>query len=173
MHRRLPGHHLGVLGYYGLHDRDQRQRCGVVKEDQNTAKKPNPMLAAFEAKIRKEMAEDFEKKLIEFEAQKEAEFSQRLGKNTEINLIAMIIAGNDLGIMAEKRAGLMLEEHIDVKMRLVDELLEDAEDDPELVYTIYDLANRVKSILGPEGWTKYQKLFPMLRDYWDEEEKHD
>lgn len=134
------------------------------------AKPVNPMLAAFEAKIRQEMTLEFAQKLVEFNAQKEAEFDQRLGRNTEINLIAMLIAGNDLGILGEKRAGPMLEDHIDVKMRLVDELLEDAENDPELVYTIYDLASRVKSILGVEGWAKYQKLFPMLRDYWIEEE---
>ena len=134
------------------------------------AKKQNAFLEAFEAKIRQEMTQEFAQKLVEFNAQKEAEFDQRLGRNTEINMIAMLIAGNDLGILGEKRAGPMLEDHIDVKMRLVDELLEDAENDPELVYTIYDLASRVKSILGTEGWAKYQKLFPMLRDYWIEEE---
>ena len=134
------------------------------------AKKQNAFLEAFEAKIRQEMTQEFAQKLVEFNAQKEAEFDQRLGRNTEINMIAMLIAGNDLGILGEKRAGPMLEDHIDVKMRLVDELLEDAENDPELVYTIYDLASRVKSILGVEGWAKYQKLFPMLRDYWIEEE---
>lgn len=134
------------------------------------AKKQNAFLTAFEAKIRQEMTQEFAQKLVEFNAQKEAEFDQRLGRNTEINMIAMLIAGNDLGILGEKRAGPMLEDHIDVKMRLVDELLEDAENDPDLVYTIYDLASRVKSILGVEGWAKYQKLFPMLRDYWIEEE---
>ena len=134
------------------------------------AKKQNAFLVAFEAKIRQEMTQEFAQKLVEFNAQKEAEFDQRLGRNTEINMIAMLIAGNDLGILGEKRAGPMLEDHIDVKMRLVDELLEDAENDPDLVYTIYDLASRVKSILGVEGWIKYQKLFPMLRDYWIEEE---
>lgn len=134
------------------------------------AKKQNAFLEAFEAKIRQEMTQEFAQKLVEFNAQKEAEFDQRLGRNTEINMIAMLIAGNDLGILGEKRAGPMLEDHIDVKMRLVDELLEDAENDPDLVYTIYDLASRVKSILGVEGWAKYQKLFPMLRDYWIEEE---
>jgi hypothetical protein len=132
--------------------------------------KKNAFLEAFEAKIRQEMLEEFRQTLIEFEAQKEAEFDMRLARNTEINMIAMIIAGNDLGILAEKRAGLMLEEQIDVKVRLADELLTDAEADPDLVYTIYDLASRVKSILGAEGWAKYQKLFPMLRDYWNKED---
>jgi hypothetical protein len=113
------------------------------------AKKQNPILAAFEAK-------------------KEAEFSQRLATNTEINMIAMLIAGNDLGFLGPVRAGLLLEEQIEVKMRIADELLADAKDDPSLVYTKYDLASRLKSILGPEEWVRCQKLFPLLRDYWVE-----
>lgn len=134
------------------------------------AKKQNAFLAAFEEKIRQEMLEEFNQFLTEYEAKKEAEFDLRLAKNTEINMLAMIIAGNDLGILAEKRAGLMLEEQIDVKVRIADELLKDAEADPDLVYTIYDLASRMRSILGAEGWMRYQKLFPLLRDYWNKEE---
>jgi hypothetical protein len=113
------------------------------------AKKQNPILAAFEAK-------------------KEAEFQQRLATNTEINMIAMLIAGNDLGFLGPARAGLLLEEQVEVKMRIADELLRDAEDDPSLVYTKYDLASRLKSILGPSEWARCQKLFPLLRDYWVE-----
>lgn len=130
------------------------------------AKKQNPILVAFEAKLRKEFEQELALKL----AEQEINFQQRLAKNTELNMISMLIAGSDLGILAEKRAGLMLEEHIDVKMRIADELIADAESDPDLVYTIYDLASRVKSILGAEGWAKYQKLFPMLRDYWNKED---
>jgi hypothetical protein len=133
------------------------------------AKKQNPLLAAFEAKLRQEFEQELALKL----AEQEVNFQQRLAKNTEINMIAMIIAGNDLGILAEKRAGLLLEEQIDVKMRIADELIADAEVDPDLVYTIHDLASRVRSILGREGWRKYQELFPMLRDYWSKEETHD
>lgn len=113
------------------------------------AKKQNPILAAFEAK-------------------KEAEFAERLARNTEINMIAMLIAGNDLGFLGPARAGLLLEEQLEVKMRIADELVKDAEDDPSLVYTKYDLASRVKSILGPEEWARCQYLFPLLRDYWVE-----
>ena len=113
------------------------------------AKKPNPILAAFEAK-------------------KEAEFSQRLARNTEINMIAMLIAGNNLGFLGPARAGRLLEEQVEVKMRIADELLQDAKDDPSLVYTKYDLASRLKSILGPDEWARCQELFPLLRDYWVE-----
>lgn len=109
--------------------------------------KPNPILAAFEAK-------------------KEAEFQGRLACNTEMNMIAMLIAGNDLGFLAEKRADLLLEKLIETKMKIANDLVKDAEDDKELVYTKADLARRVKQILGPDGWERCKMLFPLLRDYW-------
>lgn len=111
--------------------------------------KQNPLLAAFEAK-------------------KEAEFSGRLGCNTEINMMAMLIAGNDLGFIGEKRADLLLARHVEVKMQIADELLKDAETDKELTYTKADMARRLKQILGPDGWNRCKELFPLLRDYWEE-----
>lgn len=111
--------------------------------------KPNPLLAAIEAKM-------------------EAQFQGRLACNTEISLIAMLIAGNDLGFLGEKRADLMLEETIEVKMKIADDLVKDAEDDKDLTYTKADLARRVKQILGPDGWARCHKMFPLLRDYWEE-----
>ena len=112
------------------------------------AKKPNPLLAQFEAK-------------------KEAEFMGRLACNTEINLIAMLIAGNDLGFLGEKRADLLLAEVIEVKMQIADQLVSDAKDDATLAYTKADLARRVKQILGPDGWERCKQLFPLLKEYWD------
>lgn len=113
------------------------------------ARKPNPVLAAFEAK-------------------KEAEFMDRLACNTEINMIATLIAGNRLGFLGEKRADLLLAEQMEVKSEIADILLKDAKDDPNLTYTKADLARTVKQILGPDGWNRCKKLFPLLRDYWEE-----
>jgi hypothetical protein len=113
------------------------------------ANKTNPLLASFEAK-------------------KEAEFMGRLACNTEINLIAMLFAGNNLGFIAEKRADLLLAEVIEVKMKIADALLKDAKDDATLAYTKGDLARRVKQILGPDGWNRCKQLFPLLRDYWED-----
>lgn len=112
------------------------------------AKKQNPILAAFEAK-------------------KEAEFSNRLATNTEINLIAMLIAGNNLGIIGEKRGHPMLAEQMDVKMQIAEAILEDSKADKTLEYTKADLAGRVRQILGLEGWEKCKYLFPLLGDYWE------
>lgn len=113
------------------------------------AKKQNPLLAAFEAK-------------------KEAEFSGRLACNSEINMMAVLIAGNDLGFIGEKRADILLARLVEVKMQLADDLLKDAENDKELTYTKADLARRMKQILGADGWVRCRELFPLLRDYWDD-----
>lgn len=111
--------------------------------------KPNPLLAAFEAK-------------------KEAEFHGRLACNSEINMIAVLIAGNDLGFIGEKRADQLLARLIEVKMEIADYLVSDAKDDETLEHTKAALARRVKQILGPNGWDRCKKLFPLLRDYWED-----
>ena len=113
------------------------------------AKKPNPLLAAFEAK-------------------KEAEFQGRLACNSEINMMAVLIAGNDLGFLAEKRADLLLARLVEVKMEIADDLVNDAKDDADLEHTKYILARQVKQILGKDGWERCKKLFPLLRDYWED-----
>jgi len=110
--------------------------------------KPNPFLAAFEAK-------------------KEAEFQGRLACNTELNMMAMLIAGNDLGFVGEKRGDVLLVRTVEVKMQLADDLLKDAEDDKALDHTKGDLARRLQQILGRDGWTRCQGLFQLLRDYWN------
>ena len=113
------------------------------------AKKPNALLAAFEAK-------------------KEAEFMNRLALNSEMNMIAMLIAGSDLGFIGEKRADLLLAQLVETKMQIAQDLLEDVKTDKEMVYTRADLARRLKQILGRDGWIRCRELFPLLRDYWDD-----
>ena len=105
--------------------------------------------------------------LAQFEAKKEAEFMWRLACNTEISLMAMLIAGSDLGFIGAKRADLLLAEVIEVKMQIADNLLADSKDDKTLAYTKAVLARRVKQILGPDGWERCKELFPLLKDYWE------
>ncbi len=112
------------------------------------AKKKNPFLEAFEAKL-------------------EAQYKGRLACNTEIDMMATLIAGNDLGFIGEKRADLLLVQLVETKMKIADDLIKDAEADKELTYTRADLARRLKKILGPDGWIRCRELFPLLRDYWD------
>ena len=109
--------------------------------------KQNPILAAFEAK-------------------KEQEFQKRLSCNSELNMMATLIAGNDLGFIGEKRADILLEGIVEVKMQIADNIMVDAKDDKAIEYTKADLARRLKKILGADGWDRCKGLFPMLRDYW-------
>ena len=124
--------------------------------------KPNPILAAFEAKLRKEFAEE----MAAFAAEKDVEFRAGLKRNAEVSDIAWLIAGNDNGVIGEKRAGVLLEDSLDVKMQFCRDLLADADNDQELTYTKYDVATRLKSIMGRENWEKHRERFPLLRDYW-------
>ena len=112
--------------------------------------KQNPVLAAFQAKLEKE-------------------FSGRLACNSEINMIATLIAGNDLGFLSEKRADLLLARLVEVKMEIADELINDSRDDKALEHTKAVLARRIKQILGDDGWSRCKQLFPLLKDYWEEE----
>lgn len=121
------------------------------------ANKQNPLLAAFEAKLRREFEQE--------KAQMESDFRERLACNSEINMVAMLIAGSRLKFLGEKRADLLIEEQIDVKMEIADLLLKDSKDDPNLEHTRADLARSVKQILGSDGWKKHQKLFPICREY--------
>ena len=125
-------------------------------------KKPNPLLAAFEAKLRKEFAEEKAALILE----KDAEFREGMARNLEINLISMLFSGNDLGIIGQKRSGLILDGIYETRVQLCKNLLKDAEDDPDLTYTKYDIATRLKSIMGRENWEKHREQFPLLRDYW-------
>ena len=111
--------------------------------------KPNPILAAFERK-------------------KEEEFLQRLQRNSEMNMIAMLFAGSNLGFLGEKRAGLLLDEVVDIKMQLAQALLTDSDDDPTLTYTKADIHRRLVQILGKEERKRVQTLFPLLHEYWEE-----
>lgn len=113
------------------------------------ARKQNPVLAAFEAK-------------------KEAEFRGRLACNTELNMMATLISGNDLGFVSTGRADILLERLVEVKMQLAADLVEDAKDDKDLEHTKAVLAKRIKRILGPDGWSRCKTLFPLLQDYWDD-----
>jgi hypothetical protein len=100
-------------------------------------------------------------------AEQEAKYQQRLARNTEINLIAMLIAGSNLGFIGPKRADLLLVEHLEVKKKLATDITEDAKADTSLTYTKADLARTLKQILGPDGWDRCKELFPLLYEYWD------
>ena len=110
------------------------------------ARKPNPILDAFERK-------------------KEAEFAERRKRNSEIDMMALLFSANKELKVGPGRAGFLLAEYIDQKMEIAGKLLKD--DDPELLHTKRDFAWRLKNILGEENWKNYRELFPFCREYWD------
>lgn len=103
--------------------------------------------------------------MAKFEAKLETEHRMRLAMQTEIDLMATMIAANNELHVGAGRAGFFLAEVLDVKMQIAKEIV--GEDDPELLYTKHQLATRLKEIFGKENWPKYRELFPLLKDYWD------
>lgn len=119
------------------------------------ANKPNPLLAALEAKLN-------------------AKHQQQLLINTELDRIAFLRAvHHELGV-GPGRAAFVLAEYMDQKMKVSQEILDDIGDshkrggdgDPEFLVTRRNLAAEIKAIIGPEKWPELRELFPVLRDYW-------
>ena len=108
------------------------------------AKKSNPFLEAFEAKL-------------------EAQYQLRLHHNSEIGLLALIIAADDKEI---PDVGGLVFRFLDVKMKIAEDIVKDAKDDKTLTYTRCDLARRVKQVLGDEDWERFKGLLPLLEEYW-------
>lgn len=108
--------------------------------------KSNPILAAHEAKL-------------------ERQYKQRLQRNSEVDMMALLIAANRELKVGSGRSGYFLAEYIDQKVEIAKAILKD--DDPELLHTKKELAQCLRSILGEENWKQYRELFPLLREYWD------
>jgi hypothetical protein len=115
-------------------------------EGEKMKNKQNPLLASFQAKL-------------------EAQHKQRLAIQTEIDLMATMIAANEMLKVGSGRAGFFLAEVLDMKMQIAKEIVD--EDDPELLYTKHQLATRLKQIFSKEDWNRYKELFPLLREYWE------
>lgn len=105
--------------------------------------KPNPVLAKYEAKL-------------------EREYRGRLHRNTEIDLIAFLIAANERLQVGPGRAGDLLVEVLDTKMQIASRFVED---DSDLLYTRHHLSKRIGAILGPGNWERYKEFFPLLQGF--------
>lgn len=117
------------------------------------AKKQNPMLAAFEARL-------------------EANYKQRLEINSEFDLIALMITVNDELQVGPGRAGKVLEAFLVNKVELANTIHEDYgpdkdTGDKEILHTKAQYARRLRSIFSPEDWVRLREWFPLLRDYWE------
>ena len=115
--------------------------------------KPNPVLAKLEAKIRSEE-----------QAKARAQFET----NSEIDLIAHIIACADDFKIGPGRAERCLCGYLETKMDIAKMVTDaiDVDKDDEFLVPKRDLAWKLKHTLGPELWEKYKGFFPMVREHW-------
>lgn len=115
------------------------------------AKKQNPFLAKLQAQAQKREA-------VKTEA------------HVEIDTMAMLLAANDRLKVGPGRSPGLVNDYLAYKLEIAEAILKELDEDQsavkELVVIRRDLAQRIKAILGPEGWGKYKTLFPFLREYW-------
>lgn len=109
--------------------------------------------------------------LAKLQAQAQAKESLKTQGHIEIDTMAMLLAAHDDLQVGPGRASKLVNDFLAYKMEIADEILKELDEDQskrkEVVVVRRNLADRMKEILGPEGWAKYKTLFPFLRDYWD------
>lgn len=88
----------------------------------------------------------------------------------ELDLMAHILTVHDAHGIGPGRAEKDLQVYRVQSEAIFDLINDDGKVDRDLSYSMKVLADRLKAILGPENWRKYQANFPLLRDYWEEEE---
>jgi hypothetical protein len=118
------------------------------------AKKQNPLLAAFEAKL-------------------EANYKQRLEINNEMDLIAfMKTVHEELGV-GKGRALKVFNAYRANKREIAEKIREDYgpdkdTGDKQILHTKSSYAKLLKRIFGPESWQKVKTWFPLLFEYWED-----
>lgn len=115
--------------------------------------KPNPMLAAFEAKIR---------------AEEQAKARDQFETNSEIGLVAHIISCAEDFKVGPGRAERCLCGYLETKMSIAKMVTDaiDVDHDDEFLLPKRDIAWKLKDTLGPELWEKYKGFFPIVQEYW-------
>lgn len=114
-----------------------------------SAKKPNPFIAAIEAK-------------------KDAEWSGIVSRTEEIDLIAHVMACAEDFKVGPGRAEKCLCGFLETKMDIANMVIQavDVDNDEEFLVPKRDIAWKLKHIMGPDLWDKYKGFFPMVKDYW-------
>ena len=116
------------------------------------AKKQNPMLAAFEARLN-------------------AVYKQKLEINSEFDLIALMkTVHEELGV-GPGRADVVLDAFLANKVELAQKIDEDYGPDKDtgdknILYTKASYAKYLKGVFGPEKWEQKKIWFPLLKEYW-------
>jgi hypothetical protein len=124
----------------------------MIRRTKKMAKKQNPMLAAFEARL-------------------EANYQQRLGINSEFDLIAfMKTVHEELGV-GPGRAFRVFNAFMANKLEIAETIHADYGDkdsgDKEILHTKKKYAKLMKRIFKPEDWQNVKIWFQLLREYWE------
>lgn len=118
------------------------------------AKKSNPLLASFEAKL-------------------QAKYRAKLEINSEFDLIAFVKTIHEELQVGPGRAARLLNAFLANKMELAEAIDDDygpdkQTGDKELLHTKACYAQLLRSVFG-ESWPQVREWFPFLREYWGEE----
>lgn len=117
------------------------------------AKKPNPLLAAIEAKW-------------------ESICKQQIDMNSELDYIAFMLTINEELNVGPGRADRLFNAFLANKLELAETINADYGEtknsgDKELLQIKKHIAGRLKAIFG-QHWPKWREMFPFVRIYWDE-----
>lgn len=115
-------------------------------------KKQNPLLAAFEAKLK-------------------AEYRQKLDINSEIDYIAFMKTIHEELEVGHGRAGRLFSAFLSNKRELANTLNQDYgpdknTGDKQILHTKSTYAALMRRIFSKEDWKKYRVKFPLLQEYW-------
>lgn len=102
---------------------------------------------------------------------RKAELNELTQQARELDLIIHILtvnAAHNIGAGRIEKDLLEYKKQSDV---VFDMLIDDGTDDKSLTYTTKVLSDKLKAIMGRENWIRFQKNFPLLKSYWEDEEK--
>lgn len=103
------------------------------------SKKPNPVLAAYEAKLK-------------------AEYQRRLTVTMQMCFDVAVITANDVFQMGAGRAKIFEQKYTENYAKICAMLLED-ECDPDLVYSRAKIDERLKAIVGEENFAEWDERY--------------
>ena len=117
------------------------------------SKKPNPLLAQYEAKLN-------------------AVYQQKLEINSEFDYIALMKTVNEELHVGPGRAGRIFNAFLANKLEIADVINADYgpdkhTGDKQLLHTKSTYAKLLRRIFSKEDWEQVRVMFPLLQEYWE------
>jgi len=105
-------------------------------------RKPNPLLAQFEAKL-------------------EAQYKKKLHIMQQLGLDAATISANEILQCGTGRAPAFRNRYVEVVNEIARMIVEDSEGDPDILWTKAKLDERIKAIVGEENFVPWDERYRM------------